>query len=157
VKYKNLKFKAHKFNSFDSYIFADIIAIHGGKWVFCKHKDRDTWETPGGHINDGETTLEAAKRELFEETGAISFDIESLCDYLVSAEVDGVPVVGHSQVYMATIYAFGEIPSDSEMEKICITDSIPDKQTYPGFIEEIFPFAQKLINAGISDKGLGDI
>ena len=29
--------------------FAVIIAKHQDKWVFCKHKERDTYEIPGGH------------------------------------------------------------------------------------------------------------
>ena len=29
--------------------FAVIIARKDGKWVVCKHKDRETWEVPGGH------------------------------------------------------------------------------------------------------------
>ena len=27
--------------------FAVIIAKHNGKWVFCKHRERSTWEVPG--------------------------------------------------------------------------------------------------------------
>ncbi len=26
--------------------FAVIIAKHNGKWVFCKHRERSTWEGP---------------------------------------------------------------------------------------------------------------
>lgn len=29
--------------------FAVIIAKAEGKWVFCKHRERDTYEVPGGH------------------------------------------------------------------------------------------------------------
>lgn len=29
--------------------FAVIVSKSGGKWVFCKHKERDTYEIPGGH------------------------------------------------------------------------------------------------------------
>ena len=36
------------------------------KWVFAKHKDRDTWELPGGHIEQGEDFMTAGMRELFE-------------------------------------------------------------------------------------------
>ena len=32
-------------------------------------KNRSFWATPGGEINKGETSISAAKRELFEETG----------------------------------------------------------------------------------------
>ena len=46
--------------------FAVIIAKTEGKWVFCKHKDRDTYEIPGGHREPGEDILDTAKRELYE-------------------------------------------------------------------------------------------
>ena len=51
--------------------FAVIISQSNGKWVICKHKERDTYEAPGGHREVGEDILETAKRELQEETGAI--------------------------------------------------------------------------------------
>lgn len=35
--------------------FAVIFAKTQNKYVFCKHKDRDTWEVPGGHRENGET------------------------------------------------------------------------------------------------------
>ena len=47
--------------------FAVIISLSNGKWVFCKHKERDTYEAPGGHREVGEDILETAKRELQEE------------------------------------------------------------------------------------------
>lgn len=31
--------------------FAVIIARQDGKWIFCKHKQRDTYELPGGTVN----------------------------------------------------------------------------------------------------------
>lgn len=33
--------------------FAVIISQSNGKWVMCKHKERDTYEVPGGHREDG--------------------------------------------------------------------------------------------------------
>ena len=56
--------------------FAVIISLSNGKWVFCKHKERDTYEAPGGHREAGEDILETAKRELQEETGAIVCEID---------------------------------------------------------------------------------
>ena len=31
--------------------FAVIISRTQNQYVFCKHKDRDTWEIPGGHVH----------------------------------------------------------------------------------------------------------
>ncbi|MGN0204089.1 MAG: hypothetical protein ACI4BB_06080 [Coprococcus sp.] len=44
--------------------FAVIISQSNGKWVFCKHKERDTYEVQGGHREAGENILETAKKEL---------------------------------------------------------------------------------------------
>lgn len=41
--------------------FAVIISKTDGKWVFCKHKLRDTYEVPGGHREENETILDTAK------------------------------------------------------------------------------------------------
>ena len=63
-----------------------IIAKTEGKWVFCRHRERDTYEIPGGHREPGETVLEAARRELQEETGATTFDIKPICVYSVKGK-----------------------------------------------------------------------
>jgi len=63
------------------YLFVVIAAKYKGKWVWVKHRDRDTWEIPGGHIEKGESPDNAASRELIEETGAIIFTIKTICDY----------------------------------------------------------------------------
>ena len=79
----------------------------------------------------GESPLEAARRELFEETGAIDFEIEPLCDYFIKGEQNGWFFEGNGQVYFATVHALSELPTESEMGKIGFFDSLPEALTYP--------------------------
>lgn len=104
----------HPFNTLKGYFCVDIMALYKGKWIFCKHKKRDTWENPGGHIEAGGTPPEAAKRELYEETGAVSFYIEPLCDYYIDGEIGGKYFKGNVQVYFAIVHA--------ELNIACIED-----------------------------------
>jgi ADP-ribose pyrophosphatase len=63
--------------------FVVIVSSYKGQWVFCKHRQRNTYEVPGGHREPGEDILAAAKRELYEETGATEYSIYPICIYSV--------------------------------------------------------------------------
>lgn len=110
--------------------FAVIVAKSNGKWVFCKHKERDTYECPGGHREAGENIDDTAKRELYEETGAIDYTIRPICVYSVTApdNFNGVETFG--KLYFADITSF-ETELHSEIEKIELFDELPKKWTYP--------------------------
>lgn len=112
--------------------FAVIISKSNGKWVLCKHKERDTYEVPGGHREAGENILDTAKRELKEETGAVEFAIEPLCVYSVT----GKTRVNETGEESFGLLCFAEITEfsgklDSEMEKVVLMDELPTNWTYP--------------------------
>ena len=117
--------------------FAVIAARFQGKWVFCKHRERDTYEMPGGHREPGETILEAAKRELAEETGATDYAIREICAYSVrgSNRVNASGEETFGMLYCAEIEAL-DAELHSEIERIELFDGMPESLTYP----EIQPF-----------------
>ena len=62
--------------------FAVIMARMDGQWIFCRHKNRTTWEIPGGHREAGEAITDTARRELWEETGAEKAELYPLGVYV---------------------------------------------------------------------------
>ena len=90
--------------------FAVIISQSNGKWVFCKHKERDTYEVPGGHRETGENILETAKRELQEETGAVKYEIKPICVYSVTGKtrVNDTGEESFGMLYFAEITEFAK-------------------------------------------------
>lgn len=111
--------------------FAVIIAKTENKYVFCKHRDRDTWEIPGGHREPGENTIDTAKRELYEETGALEFDIKPVCVYSVTTPDH----LNHGEESFGMLF-FADIKRlegelRNEIEEIVLMDELPEKLTYP--------------------------
>ena len=55
-----------------------VIINDKGKLLLCKRKETNNWQFPQGGIDEGETSLKAAKRELFEEVGITSNSVTLL-------------------------------------------------------------------------------
>ena len=106
--------------------FVVVLSHQEGKILLSRHRQRQTWETQGGHIEPGETPGQAARRELFEESGAAAFTLQPLFDYWVGDEATGAGGV----VFAAQVDRLGPLP-ESEMAEIRAFDELPEDLTYP--------------------------
>jgi len=103
-----------------------IAARHRNRWIFVRHSERDTWEMPAGHIESGERALQAAVRELFEETGAVRSHLEHICDY----EVIASGLTEYGRLYIAVVHELEALP-EYEIAEITFADKLPSPLTYP--------------------------
>ncbi|MCL2408070.1 MAG: NUDIX domain-containing protein [Oscillospiraceae bacterium] len=132
-----------------SYQFVVTFAKHQDRWLYSRHKDRDTWETAGGHIEPGESPIEAARRELYEETGGVDFDIHPLFDYSTER--------GSGQVFFAEVRRLESLPQESEMTEVRLFDAMPDKMTYPQILPVLYDKMQGWLNINSSAGELWDV
>lgn len=80
--------------------FSVIAVRENGAWLLVRHSARKTWELPGGHREPDETPLEAACRELYEETGALG----SVC-------APAAAIASHRADRRAGVHCFWRRPS----------------------------------------------
>lgn len=103
-----------------------VCSRYQGQWLLSKHRQRDTWETQGGHIEPGETPQDAAARELYEESGVTDASLFYVCDYLGT----NGDRWSNGAVFFADVHVLGEMPR-SEMEATRLFTSLPENLTYP--------------------------
>ena len=115
-----------------------VCTFFEGKILLSRHRERATWETQGGHIEPGETAEEAARRELYEESGIRKARFYPVCDYL------GVnpPRQANGTVYLAVAEELGTLP-DSEMAETALFETLPENLTYPNVTPRLFAEAKK--------------
>ena len=137
---KVLKCRVFPLNYLPSYKYTVICSNYKGKWILSRHKKRDTWETQGGHIEPGETPLEAAKRELFEESGIRDADVYPVCDYWGFNPFR----CSNGMVFLAVVHSVGELP-ESEMQEIGMFEELPENLTYPQTSPVLYREAEKVL------------
>ena len=108
-------------------IYSVVAAKYFDKWVYVRHHQRNTFEIPGGHIEDNETPDEAAGRELIEETGALDFNMVCVSTYSVTIDSE----TRFGKLYFAQIFKMGPVPDTSEIAEVTFLDHLPEQVTYP--------------------------
>lgn len=133
--------------------FAVIAARFKDQWVFCRHKERTTWEIPGGHREDGESIEEAAMRELQEETGSIDAQLRLISVY----GVDRGGEITYGALFFAEITQLGPLREDMEIGEIRLFDRIPDELTYPEIQGSLYHRVQSWRNLSTNADELWDV
>lgn len=148
----------------NSYSFVIVFSVYDGKVLLSRKRGKCSWELQGGHIENGETPINAAKRELFEESGVLDINMVPLFDYR-TYEVDShnseknikEPDLGkpgrNGIVFFANVLCLGVLPK-SEIEEICLWDYLPDNLTYPEITSLLY---QQLITEGKLYKLINNI
>ena len=130
--------KVFPLDTFPAPKYVVTFARYRGQWLFSRHRSRSTWETQGGHIEEGETPIDAARRELYEESGAADFTITPVCDYWSGCRTGS----GVGVVFLAEITALGPLP-ESEMAEVRCFDALPEELTYPDITPILFQAVEK--------------
>ena len=118
--------RTYPLGTLESYTYVVVFSLYEGKLLFSRHKRRGTFETQGGHIEPGETPLEAAERELFEESGAVGYEIRPAFDYWAGDAAAGAG----GRVFVARIHKIGSLP-ESEIAETALFTRLPENLTYP--------------------------
>jgi 8-oxo-dGTP diphosphatase len=115
---------------------------HQQDFLLVHHRERQSWELPGGHIEGAESARDCAVRELFEETGqrVEHLDFRAVLKYRAGSD---------NRSYYGTLYS-GELPSptpfreNEEIAQITFWDGKADI----GYIDEIDRAVINLIQTG---------
>lgn len=139
-KLAELRCKIRPFKTLSPLKYVVVCSFYKGKMLLSRRRDRSTWETQGGHIEDGETAEDAAHRELFEESGVSDAKIYPVCDYIGYNSTDWA----NGAIFYADVNSIGEMP-EYEMAEVKLFDELPKNLTYPNATPEFFKMTKKLI------------
>ena len=122
--------------------FVVIVAKKNDQLIMVRHRNRETYEIPGGHVEENETLLEAAKRELYEETGALEFDIWPVGDYSVNDSF--------GRLFGATVSKLGPLPESEIAEVTILNESM--NWTYDAIQPILLTYADRYSNIRMLEK-----
>ena len=149
----NVSFPAPGTIAHQDFSFSVILPRFRDKWIYCRHKDRNTWEIPGGHIEPDETPDAAAARELKEETGAKAFTLIPVSPYAV----EEARKVTFGMLYLSQVDELQPLSENSEMAEIGFFERAPEQLTYPAIQPQLYTRVQNYLNLQSSADELWDV
>ena len=117
-----------------------IVEDPQGRVLLQLRSDNHCWGYCGGSIELDQRVEEAAKRELFEESGIRDADVYPVCDYWGFNPFR----CSNGMVFLAVVHSIGELP-ESEMQEIGVFDELPENLTYPQTSPVLYREAEKLL------------
>lgn len=151
-KRRELQCRIYPLSTLSPYKYVVVCSRYEGKWLLSRHKRRATWETQGGHIEPGETPMQAALRELYEESGVKDASVYPVCDYYgydSDSSSNGV-------VFLADIRHLGVLP-ESEMKETKLFAELPEDLTYPSVTPRLMEEASRLYGRLQAEKILAQM
>ena len=116
---------------------AYAVAFKDGRFLMVWHERRGGWEMPGGHVEEGETSEQAAAREFLEEAG---YEIR----------IVDTRDIGYCDVCAAVLG--DKVRDDCEMRSE-LFDALPERLSFGREeYEDTVPWAKRQVEA--SDKAL---
>lgn len=97
--------------------------------------------------------MEAARRELWEESGAINADLRPVCVYAVNR--NDIPTYG--MLVFADVQTLAPIPEDSEIAETRCFSHLPEELTYPVIQPHLFEKIQGWLNVQSGSGELWDV
>jgi len=133
--------------------YAVIASRYREQWLYCRHKERTTWEIPGGHREEGESIEQTARRELQEETGAVDFELRPVSAY----GVDRDGKCSYGMLYFANVGNLEMLNDKTEIGEVRSFEIPPTDLTYPDIQPELHERVQAWLNLQTNADELWDV
>lgn len=120
---------------------AAVLVVNDGKILTGTRRNREGICGPGGHIEDGETSEQAARREALEEFGI------QLGPLYCLGQLDGLPEeYGLPVIYLCTEYAGEPVCDGEEMQDsaFCSMEELEHRGLFPPFQKSLYLLAEVL-------------
>lgn len=123
----------------DELMYVVIAVRYMEGWLFVRHRRRGGYEMPAGHPDRGETGIEAAVRELTEETGARDFTMEPVTYYYVNAGSGRQ----YGRLFLAEVETLDEITDTAEIEAVKVFRRLPRNLSLPEVMTFLYRAARE--------------